>query len=86
MGAKGRRIEAAVKKGVPVFNHGDHGKCADIYRECLEALVKDHTLGASTRQSLNRIMSQAAATHCDTTRAWTLRRGLDQAYQVVMNH
>ncbi len=78
-----KRIEAAVKKGVPVFNHGDHGRCADIYAECMQALVKDSGLSASTRERLTQIVNKASKTHCDTTRAWMLRGGLDHAYQTA---
>ena len=77
------RIKSAVEKGVPVFNHGDHGKCADIYAECLQSLITDSSLCASTRQALTGITKKAKEIHCDTTRAWILRRGLDQAYQAA---
>lgn len=77
------RIESALDKGVPVFNHGDHGKCADIYAACMQALVKDSSLGCDTRRTLTKIVNKAEKSHCDTTRAWMLRSGLDQAYQTV---
>ena len=80
-----KRIESAVKKGVPVFNHGDHGKCADIYAACMQTLVNDRSLCSSTRQTLTQIANKAKKYHCDTTRAWMLRRGLDHAYQTASN-
>ena len=82
MGAA-KRIEAAVMKGVSVFNHGDHAKCADIYSDCMQALVADGGVCSSTRETLTKILTTAKQTHCDTTRAWMLRRGLDHAYQIV---
>ena len=70
-------------KGVSVFNHGDHAKCADIYSDCMQALVADGGVCSSTRETLTKILTTAKQTHCDTTRAWMLRRGLDHAYQIV---
>ncbi len=76
-------IETAVMQGVPVFNHGGHGKCAEIYMSCAQALTKDGSLDCSTREMLNKMISKAGETTCDTSRAWILREGLDKAYQAV---
>lgn len=76
-------IEAAIKKGVPVFNHGNHGECARIYMECAQALTQHSSLDCSTRNMLNQVVSKAQQTHCTSTRAWVLRGGLDRTYAAM---
>ncbi|MEM7012828.1 MAG: fasciclin domain-containing protein [Verrucomicrobiota bacterium] len=78
-----KRIESAIGKGVTVFNHGDHARCAQIYMACAEALTKDHSVGHSTRSMLTKIVNEARASSCSTSQAWILRGGLDHAYHAV---
>ena len=33
-------LESAIRRGVPVYNHGDHRACADIYAAACQAIVK----------------------------------------------
>jgi uncharacterized surface protein with fasciclin (FAS1) repeats len=78
-----RRIEEAISAGVPIFNGGDHGKCADIYAACVTALVKDDRVDGSTRHTLGRLALKASHVSCQTTRAWMLRDALDRAHSMV---
>jgi uncharacterized surface protein with fasciclin (FAS1) repeats len=80
-----RMIAAAIEKGVPVFNHGDHGKCADIYQQTLVSLTKNPKVGCAMRKDLTMIVARAQKTSCDTTRAWMLRAGLDHAHSAMNN-
>ncbi|MEP4079808.1 CIA30 family protein [Haloferula sp.] len=75
--APDRRIEGAIEKGVPVFNQGDHEKCADIYRDCLTSLASDRSLDDSVRQSLSDLIKRADHAK-PTERAWLFRAGLDR--------
>ena len=72
-------IDAAIHKGVPVFNHGNHGKCADIYQQTLVSLTKNSHVSCAMRKDLAMVVERAQNTHCDTARAWVLRKGLDRA-------
>lgn len=74
------RIEQAIHMGVPVFNHGNHSKCNEIYMSCVKSLAKDPQLCNSTRASMNALIMQVSKMHCATDRAWALRRGMDRVY------
>jgi hypothetical protein len=77
------RIEAAISRGVPIFNHGDHAQCADIYKTCLETLANDEKVDAEVRKTLGKVLEQAKGVEGARERAWQLRRGLDYAYHAV---
>ena len=74
------RIEQAISKGVPAFNHGNHAKCSSIYMSCVAELAKDPELCKSTRASMNALIKHASRMHCTTDRAWALRHGMDRVY------
>jgi uncharacterized surface protein with fasciclin (FAS1) repeats len=74
------RIEMAIEKGVPIFNKGDHAKCAEIYMDCVQNLVGDSHLDEQARQRMTAIASRAGKVHCKTTKSWMLRGALDHAY------
>lgn len=78
-----RRIEQAISMGVPVFNHGNHTRCSEIYMNCVRALANDHQLCEGTRNSLVSLADRASKMHCRTERSWALRRGLDQVYASI---
>jgi transforming growth factor-beta-induced protein len=73
-------IQAAIKEGVPVFNSGDHGKCADIYQNCLVSLAEDPRVSRSMRNTLTKTLDHAEEVSCQTTQAWVLRKALDHAH------
>ncbi len=70
------RIEAAIARGVPVFNDGDPAGCAAIYLECLKALAAE----PSFDQRLGHLVERFNAVEDDTRRAWLLRKTLDRIY------
>lgn len=39
-----RRIEAAIQRGVPIYNQDDHAGCVAIYLACLVELADDPSL------------------------------------------
>jgi len=77
------QIEAAIEKGVPVFNDGDHAGCASIYAECLMTLAKNETMDSSVRQAMTALVERIVKVEDATERAWMLRRGLDHVYAAV---
>ncbi|MFK7909162.1 MAG: fasciclin domain-containing protein [Akkermansiaceae bacterium] len=79
-------IQAAIEKGVPVFNHGNHGKCADIYQQTLVSLTNNSNVSCNVRKSLSEVVARAQKTSCDTTRAWMLRAGLDHAHTAMSSN
>jgi uncharacterized surface protein with fasciclin (FAS1) repeats len=77
-------IEEAIDRGVPVFNHGDHAKCAAIYKRCLQQLASSGHLDGTMRKSLQAILERAEGVECDTDRAWIYRHALDGVHHAVM--
>lgn len=75
-----RRIEVAIENGVEVFNRGDHGQCAKIYRECVAALSQDEQVRGEVRRVMKAASDRANKIHCQTSQAWMLRSVLDHAY------
>lgn len=68
---------AAIDRGVPLFNAGDHGACAAIYRATLEELAQDMRLSPALRDQLRRAMAKADHASKKSEQAWILRGGLD---------
>lgn len=77
------RIEDAIERGVPVFNSGDHGKCAEIYRDCIEALSQDEQVDATTRKAMKGLLQHANDQGSGTERAWLYRRTLDHVHTMI---
>ena len=71
----------AIEKGVTLFNHGQHGACADIYELAAVAglQMQDQSLTSSQKETLKNALKASQASRCNTTRAWTMRRALDRA-------
>lgn len=76
-------IEDAIDRGVPIFNSGDHGKCADIYADCMVALAKNDQLDSRVGKAVEMLLSQSKKITSDTDRAWILRSGLDHIYAAL---
>ncbi len=71
-------IVDAINRGVPVFNAGHHGQCADIYMRALrEVAAMPAALSDSTRASVQQTLHRASQTHSMSSRAWMLRRQMD---------
>ena len=76
-------IEDAIDQGVPVFNDGNPGKCAAIYRECMVAISEDATVDPRVSKAVKMLVDQAKKIEDDTERAWLLRSGLDHVYSAL---
>ncbi len=76
-------IEEAINKGVPVFNNGNPGKCADIYRDCMVAIIKDCKIDAQMSKDIQKIIQRSKKIKGDADRAWLLRSGLDKVYSAL---
>jgi transforming growth factor-beta-induced protein len=74
-----QRLEDAVAKGAPLFNAGHHSECASLYRSTMNELMST-SLSDSMKTHMSRVISKADQTHCNTEKAWVLRRGIDQMY------
>ena len=77
------KIETAIDRGVPVFNSGKSGECANIYKACLNGLMKEKVIDSKLRESLQGLMDRANHLECDVERAWLYRAGLDSVYKAV---
>lgn len=78
-------IEAAIEKGVPVFNKGHHKECAQIYQRCLEDLSKSEQVESRTRKGLEMILTRGKGAYNDRDRAWLYRHTLDGVYHVLLS-
>ncbi|NIP94505.1 MAG: fasciclin domain-containing protein, partial [Akkermansiaceae bacterium] len=79
-----KMIEAAIKRGVPVFNKGQHGSCAAIYERCLEGLAENERLESGVRAGLRKVLDRSRSSHRDWDRAWIFRHALDGVYHDLM--
>jgi len=73
-------IESAIDRGVPAFNEGNPGKCADIYRDCMISLSGNDQLDPKVVKVVQMLIDRAGKIENDSERAWLLRRGLDHLY------
>ena len=84
-GADARRaLSDAVAQGAPLYNAGHHAACAQIYEMTLSQLMSSD-LDSSTKHHMQTVLTSARQQHCATTRAWTLRHGIDQMYTSLAN-
>ncbi len=74
-------IELAIKRGVPVFNAGQHSACSAIYEVAVESLLQSHTKAFSDkdRSSMRAAMKKMRGEKDPREQAWILRRALDAA-------
>lgn len=72
-------IHGAIAQGSQLFNAGHHEACADLYTQTMHTLM-DADLEPTLQHHLTSVMETARTQHCPSTRAWTLRRGMDQMY------
>jgi len=79
------RIRSAVHQGSQLYNSGHVSACARLYMETATDLLESgNSLPKHATQHLHAAVSSASQTHCMETRSWTMRRGLDAAYRVMM--
>jgi len=72
-------LRDAITQGSVLYNAGYHGQCASLYHATMEGLMSAD-FDASIRQQMTSVIHTANTQTCPSTRAWTLRRGMDQAY------
>jgi hypothetical protein len=77
-----RTIEDAIRRGVPVFNRGDHGQCAEIYSTACQAIVASASdeVPQGVIKVLRVGLDRAKDLDDDRSRAWALRGGMDSAW------
>ena len=74
-----QQIISAIGKGVPLYNSGRAAACATVYQECAEELVSNETVNSELRNMLSLGLDRAKKVDSASSRAWMLRRNLDQA-------
>ena len=79
-GANARQvIREAIADGAHLFNTGHHAACANLYHKTMNELMSTN-LDASVKHHMKTVLTSARHESCSTTRAWTLRHGMDQMY------
>ncbi len=73
-------LNDAIHRGVPIFNSGHHGQCADIYMQALQTVsaMPGVAMSASLREQVNTTLSVCPQMSSMTNRAWAVRRQIDQ--------
>jgi transforming growth factor-beta-induced protein len=76
-----RILEDAIRRGVPLFNRGDHRECAEIYTTACKAMTESGSdqLPQSVVTALKSALSRAQQMHDASSQAWALRHGMDSA-------
>jgi uncharacterized surface protein with fasciclin (FAS1) repeats len=73
-------IELAIDRGVPLFNQGHAGACADVYELACEALRTMPSVCEHSTEELELALSKIAGNPSASERAWILRHALDRVY------
>lgn len=75
-------LQAAVTRGSKLYNAGHSKMCADLYSTAAKQLMQISNLemGECVTNRLQTAMKECESTHCNETRAWTMRKALDHAY------
>jgi len=73
-------LNDAIHRGVPIFNSGHHGQCADIYMQALRTVsaMPGVAMSARLREQVNHTLSVCPQMSSLTNRAWAVRRQIDQ--------
>ena len=69
-------ISAAISKGAPTYNSGDHSGCYDIYKQTAEKIA-EHCFVDSVQRVLRLALDRVTEQSSFTNRAWTLRHVFD---------
>lgn len=78
-------IHHAVSRGTALYNAGHTDACARHYMAtAISLLDSDHEMSAHAVRYLQTAVQHAKATNCSDSQSWTMRRGLDGAYRVMM--
>ncbi len=78
-------IQQAVATGAPLYNAGHKTQCCTTYTNTIHQLMDEygHQMTVNVRQHLTNSLSEAGSAECCDSRAWILRRALDQAYAAM---
>ncbi len=73
-------LNDAIHRGVPIFNSGHHGQCADIYMQALRTVsaMPGVAMSPNLRKQVNHTLSVCPQMSSLTNRAWAVRRQIDQ--------
>lgn len=73
-------LYGALKEGVPMFNSGHHGRCAEIYMQAVQTVtaMSDLPMTDSLRHQCNQTVSSCQRMVSTTDRAWALRHQIDR--------
>lgn len=80
-------FELAITRGVPRFNAGDHGACADIYETALTMLLATGgQLSPEAAAAIEQGLTAGKQANTQADRAWAYRRAIDEASRILANH
>lgn len=73
-------LNDAVQRGVPIFNAGDHGQCAQIYMDALQTVanMQGTNLSPATMNQIQGTLQSCPQMSSLTNRAWALRAQIDR--------
>jgi uncharacterized surface protein with fasciclin (FAS1) repeats len=76
-----RTLKNAISRGVPIYNHGNHSECADIYAEACQSIVDSagDEIPGHVVHALRSALNRAGQLRHSGSRAWALRHGMDSA-------
>ena len=69
-------ISAAINKGAPTYNSGDHIGCYNIYKQTAEKILGQCSIGG-VQQKLRSALNIAKQQSSSSSRAWTMRHAFD---------
>lgn len=69
-------ISAAISRGAPLYNEGDHEGCFNTYKQAAEKILEECTV-AGVKRELRSALETASKQASSTMRAWTLRHAFD---------
>lgn len=72
-----REIAAAIDKGAPVYDSGDHSGCYNTYKEAAERIVESCSVSI-VKQKLSSALDSSATQPSVSDRAWTLREAFNE--------
>lgn len=78
-------IDTAIAKGVPLFNSGNQEGCAAVYEVTMAALMSMDAVKVpgEVKNTLQLAMERGRKQHDMTERAWTYRKALDGASEMM---
>ncbi|MEM7578222.1 MAG: fasciclin domain-containing protein, partial [Planctomycetota bacterium] len=78
-------IRLAIKRGVPLYNRGQHSACAAVYEVALMALSSHGKVEAVSQAIAMHALEHGRGMHDMDARAWAFRRGLDGVRERMMS-